>query len=82
MPGSRREDRGVAALGRPLHIAGQVGEERLRPHVFERVRLRFCAHQSPDDMSAAEQQVHDQAAKPSVGTRDKDDHPVIVAEGT
>jgi hypothetical protein len=30
-------------------------------------------------MSAAEQQVHDQAAKPSVGTRNEDDHPVIVA---
>ena len=72
--GAGCEDGGVAAVRGPLDVAAQVGDDGVGARVAERRRLLLGADEGPHVVPATEQEGHDTAPQPPVGTGDEYDH--------
>ena len=79
VPRAGREDGGVAAVRGPLDVAAQIGDDGVGAGVAQRSRLRVGADEGADGVPASEQESHDAAPEPPVGTGDEHDHRHILA---
>ena len=74
MPRGGCEDGGLATIRRPLDVTPQVGDDRRGAGPPQHRRLGIRTHKGPDDVPALEQQGHDSAPEPPMGTGDEHNH--------
>ena len=73
------EDRGLAAVRRPLDVAAQVPDDRVGADVAQAGRLLLGPDQRANAMPATQQEGDDALPEPAMGAGDQHEHPHILA---